>query len=230
VIGWLRRRRAHVSARRLVLLLLGGFGALFCAVKADRSAAIDLAITLKLQQRRTPALATVMGAASWPGFPPQSRVIPALIIAAWWVRRRRLAALTLVAAWGTALLSTLVKLGVRRSRPAAPQVEVVVAPLGGTSFPSGHVLTFVGFYGCLAYLLAVELDDGPMRSAAIAFLSGLVAIVGPSRIQQGHHWPTDVLASYLLGSAYLLVLVEAYGRLSGVDKGPLERLVRHRRG
>jgi undecaprenyl-diphosphatase len=211
-----------VSARRVVLLLLGGFAALFGAVKAGRSTAVDLAITLKVQERRTPALGTLMRAASWLGFPPQSRIIPPLIIAGWWWRGRRLAAALQAAAWGTALLSTLVKLGVRRSRPAAPQVQVVVAPLGGTSFPSGHVLTFVGFYGCLAYLLAVELRDGPLRGIAISFLTGLVALVGPSRIQQGHHWPTDVLASYLLGSAYLLGLVELHGRLSHLDR-PLLR-------
>jgi membrane-associated phospholipid phosphatase len=46
----------------------------------------------------------------------------------------------------------------------------------------------------------------------VASLAVLLALVGPSRIQQGHHWATDVAASYLLGLAYLLVLVEAFGR------------------
>jgi membrane-associated phospholipid phosphatase len=44
----------------------------------------------------------------------------------------------------------------------------------------------------------------------VAGLAGLLALVGPSRIQQGHHWTTDVVASYLLGAAYLFALVEAY--------------------
>ncbi len=47
----------------------------------------------------------------------------------------------------------------------------------------------------------------------MATLAGLVALVGPSRIYQGHHWATDVAASYLLGFSYLAALVAIYRRL-----------------
>jgi membrane-associated phospholipid phosphatase len=40
----------------------------------------------------------------------------------------------------------------------------------------------------------------------------LVALVGPSRIHQGHHWLTDVLASYLLGTSYVAALAALYRR------------------
>lgn len=212
--GWFRRRRIHLSARRFILADLGLFALLLAAIKANASAAFDLAMTLKLQQSRSTAFGGLMRAASWPGYPPQSRIIPPVVIAAWWVSGRRLAAGAQLAGWATALLSTIVKAFIRRPRPLAPQVRVVVAPLGGTSFPSGHVLTYVGFYGCLAYLLAVHLRNEPARLAAVGSLTALVALVGPSRIQQGHHWPTDVLASYFLGSAYLLAVIEGYERLA----------------
>jgi undecaprenyl-diphosphatase len=214
VIGWIRRRRVHLSARRFILADLGLFAALLLAVKADASAAFDLSLTLRLQAARSRWLGGFLRAVSWPGFPPQSRIIPPIVIALWWATGRRLAAAFQVVGWGTALVSTLVKAVVRRPRPMPPQVEVVVAPLGGTSFPSGHVLTYVGFYGSLAYLLAVELENEAARTVAVSFLAGLLALVGPSRIQQGHHWPTDVLASYLLGSAYLLALIEVHERVA----------------
>ena len=101
---------------------------------------------------------------------------------------------------------------------------MVVAPLGGTSFPSGHVLTYVGFYGFLGFLLAERLADGPARGASIAGTTAALALVGPSRIEQGHHWATDVVASYLLGLAYLLVLVQIYHATT--RRGLLERLLR----
>jgi membrane-associated phospholipid phosphatase len=151
-----------------------------------------------------------MRAASWPGFPPQSRLIPPAVMAAWWLAGRRRAAAFQFAAWGGALISTAIKAAIRRPRPLPPEVRVVVAPLGGTSFPSGHVLTYVGFYGFLGFLLAEHLRDGALRNASVASLTGLLALVGPSRIQQGHHWTTDVVASYLLGTAYLFALVEVY--------------------
>jgi membrane-associated phospholipid phosphatase len=199
-----------MTAERIIGTALALFAALLGIVRANRSAAFDLAVTLKLQERNTPAVAALTKAASWPGFPPQSRLIPPAIILAWWARRGRRPAVFQLLAWGGALVSTVVKAAMRRPRPLPPAVNVVVAPLGGTSFPSGHVLTYVTFYGFLGFLLAEHLRDGPFRNASVAFLTGVLALVGPSRIQQGHHWLTDVVASYLLGLAYLLSLIELY--------------------
>src|SRR3954447_7806332 len=67
------RRRAGL---RFDLLALAGFGAVFSAVKLHRTAAFDLAITLRVQGRQKPGIARLMTAISWPGFPPQSRIIP----------------------------------------------------------------------------------------------------------------------------------------------------------
>jgi len=101
-----------------------------------------------------------------------------------------------------------------RARPVAcKDLRVVAAPLGGSSFPSGHVLTYVGTYGFLAFLAATLVRPVALRRLLVGFMVGLVGLVGPSRIQQGHHWPTDVTASYLLGTSYLLGVVAVYRRL-----------------
>ena len=199
-----------MTAERVIAALVAAFAGLLALVRAKRSAAFDLAMTIRLQAWEHPVIAEMMRLASWPGFPPQSRVIPPAIIAAWWATRRRRAAGFQLAAWGGAALSTLIKAFIRRPRPLPPEVRVVVAPLGGTSFPSGHVLTYVPFYGFLGFLLAEHLHDGPLRNASVMTLTTVLGLVGPSRIQQGHHWTTDVLASYLLGSAYLLALIQLY--------------------
>ena len=195
-----------------------GFAAIFAAVRAHRSEAIDLAITLRLQRRRRPWLDKVMTVASWPGFPPQSRLIPPVAIGSLWATRFRTEAAFETMAWGTALLSTALKGLMNRPRPVAgTDLRVVVAPLGGSSFPSGHVITFVGVYGFLAYLAATLIRDPVARTAATGGLVGLVVLVGPSRIYQGHHWPTDVSASYLLGTSYLIGVVALYQRLKPVE-------------
>ena len=200
----------RANPERTIGLAIASFAALLAAVRANRSAAFDLAMTIRLQALEHPALAELMRLASWPGFPPQSRLIPPTIMAAWWLSGRRRATVFQLLSWGGALLSTMIKAFIRRPRPLPPAVRVVVAPLGGTSFPSGHVLTYVAFYGFLGFLLAEHLRDGPLRNASVASLTMVLALVGPSRIQQGHHWTTDVVASYLLGLAYLLALIELY--------------------
>src|SRR5512142_3218063 len=108
-----------------IALATAAFVALFAAVKRDRTRALDLAMTIRIQGRRSAPLRLAMRAASWPGFPPQSRILPPLVILAWLVIGRPRAALFQLLAWGGALVSTIVKSLVRRPRPLPPQVEVV---------------------------------------------------------------------------------------------------------
>lgn len=200
---------------------LAGFGALYALVRVGRTAAFDAALTIRIQASRNPALNALMRAASWPGFAPQSRIIEPLIIGLLVAARLRVEAVGQTLAWGTGLLSAVVKAFMGRPRPVAGKdLRVVAAPLGGSSFPSGHVLTFVGFYGFLAFLAATLVRPVAIRRLLVGFLVGLVGLVGPSRIQQGHHWPTDVTASYLLGTSYLLGVVAIYRRLKGLRRYP----------
>ena len=203
-----RRGRTAALVERLGLV---GFLAIFGLVRARRSEAIDLAVTMKLQRFSHPTVGRLIAAVSWPGFPPQSRIIPAVIVAMLLALRLRLEAIAMVGAWGTALLASLVKTLMKRPRPVAGvDVRVIAAPLGGSSFPSGHTITYVGVYGFLAYLAYTLLRPAWLRRVVVGALLSLVALVGPSRVHQGHHWLTDVSASYLLGISYLLGLSRLY--------------------
>ena len=197
----------------LATVALAAFGALFTAVKAKRSDEVDIAITLRLQARQHRSIVELMEAVSWPGFPPQSRLIPPIAIATMFVMRMPTEAAFQLLAWGTGGLSTVVKAFVRRPRPLPEQVRVVLAPLGGSSFPSGHVLTYVGTYGFMAYIVYTTIRPPQVRWPLSLGLLGLIGLVGPSRIYQGHHWPTDVAASYFLGLTYLIGLMAIYRRV-----------------
>ena len=191
---------------RIIIRGLVGFAAVLAVVRVDRGSRLDIAATRRLQRWRGPRIDRAMELASWPGYAPQSRIIPVGIIGGWLVAGLPTEAAFQAMGWGSALLATVAKAFARRPRPIASQVNVIVAPLGGTSFPSGHVLSYVGTYGFLAYLLGSRVKDVRLRRLLIAPPIALVAVVGPSRIYQGHHWLTDVLASYLLGISYVAAL------------------------
>ena len=200
----------------LLISALGvaGFGGLVVLVHRKRAEALDLAITIRVQGVRHRSLDRVMSLVSWFGFPPQSRIIPPILIGSEWLLRYRLEALMQLVAWGTAGLSTIIKSFMRRPRPVAgTDLRIVAAELGGTSFPSGHVLSYVGTYGWLSVVVSVVVRPVWPRRIIVGTLAGLVALVGPSRIYQGHHWATDVAASYLLGFSYLAALVTIYREL-----------------
>ncbi|MFC6318287.1 phosphatase PAP2 family protein [Corynebacterium gerontici] len=105
-------------------------------------------------------------------------------------------AITIVAATCSVLTTTLVKEWLGRPRP---EHVFAVAPFEyAPSFPSGHTLNAVVVFGIIAMLYA-------SRRAYIA--AGIyIVLMGASRIWLGHHWFSDVLAGWLLGIAWLLVL------------------------
>jgi undecaprenyl-diphosphatase len=198
----------------MVVAGITGFTALIAVVRSGQGEAMDRAIMARLQANDDPRIQRATAAVSWFGFPPQSRVLPLIYAAVLWIACYRLEAAFQLAASGTGLLSTIVKSFMRRPRPVAGKhLRVVTAPLGGSSFPSGHVLTYVGVYGWMA-IMADRLIRPPLpRRLVVGALTTLIAAIGPSRIYLGHHWPSDVLASYLLGSSYLAGLIIAYRRL-----------------
>jgi undecaprenyl-diphosphatase len=197
----------------VVLVALAAFTALFAFVRKDRSRRLDLRVTRSVQRIDARWFEQLMHVVSWPGFPPQSRIIPPALAALWLALGFPLEALFQMLAWGVGGVSALVKSAMRRPRPAAPDVRVVIARIAGSSFPSGHVLIYTGVYGFLAYLVDTLVRPVWLRRATIAALIGLLALVGPSRIYLGHHWFTDTIASYLLGTSYLLGLTALYRRV-----------------
>lgn len=194
-------------------IALATFAVLFGLVRRNRSRLFDLHVTRSLQRITLPGFDRLMHVVSWPGFPPQSRIIPPVLSLLWLSLGFPIEAGFQLLAWGAGAISAAVKTAMGRPRPAPEDVRVVPGRIGGSSFPSGHVLIYSGVYGFLAFLLETLVRPDKLRKAATAALVSLIALVGPSRIYLGHHWFTDVVASYLLGSSYLLALMAIYRRV-----------------
>ncbi len=71
--------------------------------------------------------------------------------------------------------------------------------VAGASYPSGHALFAVGFYGAITSLLVAAASRG-VRRAAFAVWAALALAIGLSRLVLGVHWPTDVFAGYGAGA------------------------------
>lgn len=209
-----RAKNRGLSPRAIyILMALTTFAGLAVAVRGGRTNKIDRAVTLSLQRRKSPWFVRLMHLASWAGFPPQSRILPLALPAVIAFLGYPFEAATQLFGWGTSAISGAVKFTMRRPRPDHPEIVVAKARIGGTSFPSGHVINYIGIYGTLAFLANRYVKPTALRRAIVGALGSMIALVGPSRIYLGHHWFSDVLASYLLGSSYLLALTSVYRRL-----------------
>lgn len=206
-------RRDHRWRTRLFQLYLVvavlGFGGLLALATVHPYLAIDLTITHAVQRYDAPWFLTLMRWVSWPGFGPQTYLITALLILALLAARLRWEAACALLGAGSSGVGLVIKLLVHRPRPAATLVEVVKV-LDSYSFPSGHVLYYTAFYGCLLYLAYSLFRPSLGRSLLLVGLGTLIALVGVSRIALGQHWFTDVLAAYLLGSVWLALVVQMY--------------------
>jgi undecaprenyl-diphosphatase len=101
-------------------------------------------------------------------------------------------------------LSTLIKAWVARPRPGlVPHLDQV----SSMSFPSGHALNSTLFYLALALVLAPLLKQRSAQWGLYAFALISSLAIGMSRIALGVHWPSDVLASWILAYGWLALWV-----------------------
>ena len=187
-------------------------GLLARSVRNGHSAEFDRTVTLAIQRRKGERFSRLMWLASWAGFPPQSRTLPFVFPSLFALAGLHRDAAFQVAGWGTSAISFVVKSLMQRPRPFGDEYTIHKANIGGTSFPSGHVINYIGVYGTLGVILAHRIRSVVLRTLLVGFIGLKIVLVGPSRIYLGHHWFTDVLTSYLLGSSYVVVLSSFYTR------------------
>jgi membrane-associated phospholipid phosphatase len=126
-------------------------------------------------------------------------------------KRRSLAFYVLSTGLSGFLVNVLLKLLFHRQRPANP----LIAPPKDFSFPSGHATAAFIFYGLIVYLLwrsHLEIWLKYLLSACLVLFS---VAIGFSRIFLRVHYPTDVLAGFCIGIAWLSLSFYLYGKWNG---------------
>ena len=135
-------------------------------------------------------------------------ILPALVVLGIWLLRTgrvRSLAYLILAILGSLVLQLTLKPFFARPRPDVPYAQV----LSDYSFPSGHTLSAVVFYGGVA-LVIWSLFGRRAGLAAIAVATIIGVAVGISRIYLGYHFLTDVVGAMLAGIAWLLIVGAAF--------------------
>ena len=77
----------------------------------------------------------------------------------------------------------------------------------GYSFPSGHSMVSMAFYGYIIYLVYKYIKNKYLKWIIISILSLLIISIGISRIYLGVHYTSDVLAGFLISISYLVIYI-----------------------
>ena len=107
------------------------------------------------------------------------------------------------------VLNQLLKRILQRPRPT----EFRIVEETGYSFPSGHSMVSMAFYGYLIYLIYRYIKNKYVKWTLIAILSILICLIGISRIYLGVHYTSDVLGGFLLSISYLVVYISSIKKL-----------------
>lgn len=132
--------------------------------------------------------------------------------------RRRLALLGVAAIVVGAVLMSLLKQGFDRPRPALVEHGTLVH---NASFPSGHAMMAAMVYLTLGILLARTQPKKRVRAFIVIISMLITLLVGISRVYLGVHWPTDVVAGWMLGGAWALLFWLVAMRLDPPREGRL---------
>ncbi len=96
-----------------------------------------------------------------------------------------------------------------RPRPDIP----LLSEARGLSFPSGHAMCSMAFYGLMIYIVWQKQKTPWIKWTVTILLSLLILIIGFSRIYLRVHYPTDVLAGFCVGLIWLVLSIAVIKRI-----------------
>jgi membrane-associated phospholipid phosphatase len=190
------RPAARLALGLAIFVLLGwGVGELWTSVVGS----VDLNAVRDVAARRTATLTDVARIVTWAG--SAYLLVPFALVACLALARARLRREALAVALGLGgamLISDWVKLLVSRPRPPVEHLQAVT----GSSFPSGHATQASAFWFSLVFAMPAAGASRKLTRVAGGLALLIVLAVAASRVYLGVHYPSDVVAGMLLGTAW----------------------------
>lgn len=119
-----------------------------------------------------------------------------------------------VVALSSFVMMSLLKYIFHRPRPHLALIEQA----RGFSFPSGHAMTSVTFYGLLIYLVWRNIKQIYIRWFTISSLIMIIILIGLSRIYLRVHYASDVIAGFCTGLIWLVLSIWFLRKIEGYLK------------
>ena len=120
------------------------------------------------------------------------------------LKNKKLGVATIVNLIIVGIFNFVVKMIVRRPRPDG--INIITE--SGYSFPSGHSMVSMAYYGLLMYFVFKKVDDKEIKYIIMFLLGFLILLIGFSRIYLGVHYASDVIGGFLISIVYLIWVIK----------------------
>lgn len=215
---------AQLDLRRkffLTFLIFVGFSFLLLSILAKSTPyfKIDLTVSNLIQGINFYCFDILMYAISDLGGSTWGAVLITIAsVYVYFLKRAKDAGMVVISGIGASLLADFIKRVISRPRPDSELINQLLPFTKNDSFPSGHVLLFVGIFGFLIYITYLHLYKGLLRTFLLFTFSLMILLIGVSRIYLGVHWFSDVLGSYLIGIIWLYLVIYTSRKLNNFKR------------
>ena len=199
------------------------FAAVAKAVAEGMTQSFDESVLRWVEQYRTPTLDAIMleitalGAGS-----VLILMVLTVSVFLWLTDHKWSVYMLLLGVFGGLAANAVLKRIFSRPRPSVVELGEAVHTL---SFPSGHAMTSMIVYGCVAYLVGRLGGTSRLRHVTWAGAGVLIVLIGISRLYLGVHYPSDVIAGFFGGLAWLGLIAFSLNALQYfADRRPETRL------
>lgn len=204
----------------LSFIFLFGFLSLFEDVILEKSIpSLDYIIVNWVYSFRTPVLNEIMKAITTLGNVSGVAIFLGIVlIALFFLKKKKYIIPIIISSVFGEVFVYFMKIIAQRARPLTQNALITETDF---SFPSGHAMIAITVYGFVLYFLIQACKERWQRIALVIVGGLLILSIGFSRLYLGVHWPTDILASYLLGGSWVCFLI---GGIEG--KEDIKRLIK----
>ncbi len=173
--------------------------------KLDFIQRVDISIFNFIESLRDPVFTEFMKFITFFGNPEAVLLFTFYIIIYLFLKRRYDFIFILLSSSGIAgLTAILLKNFFERERPS---FENALLYAGGFSFPSGHAMIAIAFYGILAYFIFISRDNKIEKIMVVVIGILLVFLISFSRVYLGVHFPSDIFGALILGFVWFKMML-----------------------
>ncbi|CAM3501103.1 phosphatase PAP2 family protein [Aequorivita lipolytica] len=143
-------------------------------------------------------------------------LILALIISLVFFKNWRYIAQTLLVLLLASISNTMLKRFIDRARPGVEHLVSVET----LSYPSGHAMSAMAFYGFLIYLFYTFKMNSWLKYITIILLLFVILSIGISRIYLGVHYPSDIAGGYIAGAIWVFFCILIFNLVEVFRRDP----------
>ena len=200
------QQHGRIASLVLMSIVAALFGWLAVARRSGATLEFDLGVRARVHEWASPAMTAIARSVTVLGSPIVLSVLFAIAMLAFYRLEWKRPAITVAEVMAGAIVCNIgLKSLIQRARPE---------PFFGKepssySFPSGHALYSLCFYGVIASVLAAHAPERAARIGIWGAAALLIVGIGLSRVYLGVHYPSDVIAGYL-SAAFVIGAVFAF--------------------